>query len=123
MVYSGHSPYLPRMSPSPGPTIASPTSPTSAPDLDTFAHHWQDEADAAYLYRLLSDAEPDAKKKDLYRRLADVEDRHVEVWGRLLREHKREPKDFNPSARTRLLAALGRMFGPNFLLPMLLAEE
>ena len=24
-------------------------------DLHAFAHHWQDEADAAYLYRLLAD--------------------------------------------------------------------
>jgi VIT1/CCC1 family predicted Fe2+/Mn2+ transporter/rubrerythrin len=97
--------------------------PNQKPDLATFHHHWQDEADAAYLYRLLSDAEPDAKKKDLYRRLAEVEDRHVEVWARLMREHGREPGRFSPSARTRLLAGLGKMFGPSFLLPMLLAEE
>ena len=95
----------------------------ATPDLHTFEHHWQDEADAAFLYRLLSDAETDEKKKDLYRRLAEVEDRHVQVWGGLLRQHGREPKKFRPSARTRLLAGLGRMFGPGFLLPMLLAEE
>jgi VIT1/CCC1 family predicted Fe2+/Mn2+ transporter len=93
------------------------------PDLDTFQHHWQDEADAAYLYRLLAAAEPDAKKSDLYRRLAEVEDRHVDIWARLLREYGREPGGFNPSARTRLLATLGKVFGPGFLLPMLLAEE
>ncbi len=100
-----------------------PSHPAQAPDLHTFEHHWQDEADAAFLYRLLSEAEPDPKKKDLYRRLAEVEDRHVEVWGGLLRQHNREPRAFKPSARTRLLAMLGKMFGPNFLLPMLLAEE
>jgi VIT1/CCC1 family predicted Fe2+/Mn2+ transporter/rubrerythrin len=93
------------------------------PDLDTFAHHWQDEADAAYLYRLLSEAEPDASKKDLYRRLAEVEDKHVEIWARLLREHGREPGRVYPTGRTRLLAGLGKMFGPSFLLPMLLREE
>jgi VIT1/CCC1 family predicted Fe2+/Mn2+ transporter len=98
-----------------------PTSPT--PDLHTFQHHWQDEADAAYLYRLLARAERDAKKSDLYRRLADVEDRHVQVWGDLLRQHGHDPGAFRPSARTRLLAALGKLFGPGFLLPMLLAEE
>ena len=105
--------------------MASSTSPTRSaqPDLDTFAHHWQDEADAAFLYRLLSAAEPDAKKKDLYRKLAEVEDRHVEVWGGLLRQHGRDPGQFRPSARTRLLAGLGKVFGPGFLLPMLLAEE
>ena len=103
--------------------MATSTEPRATPDLHAFQHHWQDEADAAYLYRLLSAAEPDAKKKDLYRRLAEVEDRHVEVWGGLLRQHGRDPGRFSPSARTRLLARLGRIFGPGFLLPMLLAEE
>ena len=93
------------------------------PNLDVFAHHWQDEADAAYLYRILSNAETDPHKKDLYLRLAEVEDRHVQVWGNLLRQHGRQPKQFNPTARTRLLARLGHIFGPGFLLPMLLREE
>jgi vacuolar iron transporter family protein len=107
------------------PTASPPAAPTPArvPDLHTFEHHWQDEADAAYLYRLLSDAEPDAAKKDIYARLAAVEDRHVEVWGNLIRQHGGSPRKFRPSARTRLLAALGKIFGPGFLLPMLLAEE
>lgn len=94
-----------------------------APDLDVFQHHWQDEADAAYLYRLLSASETDPKKKDIYRRLAEVEDRHVQIWAKLLRDHGRDPGGFRPSARTRMLAGLGKVFGPGFLLPMLLAEE
>ncbi len=96
---------------------------SAAPDLDAFEHHWQDEADAAYLYRLLADAEPDPKKQDIYRRLADVEDRHLEIWAALLANHGRTLGPHRPAARTRLLAFLGRRFGPGFLLPMLLAEE
>jgi VIT1/CCC1 family predicted Fe2+/Mn2+ transporter len=92
-------------------------------DLHSFEHHWQDEADAAYLYRLLAAAEADPKKKDVYSRLADVEDRHVVVWADLLRNHGHPPPEFRPSGRARLLAALGRWFGPGFLLPMLLEEE
>jgi len=93
------------------------------PDLDAFEHHWQDEADAAYLYRILAAAEPDPAKSDVYRRLAEVEDRHVEVWAGLLAQHGRAPGRFQPSGRTRLLGFLGRRIGPRFLLPMLLAEE
>jgi VIT1/CCC1 family predicted Fe2+/Mn2+ transporter len=92
-------------------------------DVHAFEHHWQDEADAAYLYRLLAAAEPDAKKKDIYSRLADVEDRHVIVWADLLTQHGHPPPKFRPSGRARLLALLGRWFGPGFLLPMLLEEE
>jgi VIT1/CCC1 family predicted Fe2+/Mn2+ transporter len=95
----------------------------TTPDLHAFEHHCQDEADAAYLYRLLAKAEPDAKKQDLYRRLAEVEDRHVEIWAKLLADYGRPVGSFRPSTRTRLLATLGKLFGPGFLLPMLLAEE
>jgi len=92
-------------------------------DVHAFEHHWQDEADAAYLYRILASAELDAKKRDVYARLADVEDRHVVVWSELLTQHGHPPSPFRPSGRARMLAALGKWFGPNFLLPMLLEEE
>ncbi len=127
MVYLAHAPaggrMFRRMAAAPPSTPTRTPPEVAAPDLHTFQHHWQDEADAAFLYRLLADAEPDSQKKDLYRRLAEVEDRHVDIWSRLLREHGLEPGRFRPSARTRLLAFLGRVFGPGFLLPMLLAEE
>ena len=40
------------------------------PDLHAFEHHWQDEADAAYLYRVLAGSEQNAQKKSIYLRLA-----------------------------------------------------
>src|SRR5881275_2094375 len=99
--------------------------PPKTPEVDVhaFEHHWQDEADAAYLYRILANAEADPKKRDIYSRLADVEDRHVVVWSNLLSQHGHPPAEFRPSARARLLAKLGSWFGPGFLLPMLLEEE
>ncbi|HET7585682.1 MAG TPA: VIT1/CCC1 transporter family protein [Gemmatimonadaceae bacterium] len=99
------------------------TTPPSAPDVEKFAEHWQDEADAAFLYRQLAEREGDSKRAELYRRLAAVEDRHVQIWGNLLAENGRAPGAFQPSTRARLLAFLGRTFGSRFLLPLLLAEE
>jgi predicted membrane protein (TIGR00267 family) len=96
---------------------------TPAPDLHAFEHHWQDEADAAFLYRVLAESEKDQSKSSLYLKLAEVEDRHVQIWAKLLASHGRTVKGHTPSARTKLLAMLGRRFGPGFLLPMLLAEE
>jgi VIT1/CCC1 family predicted Fe2+/Mn2+ transporter len=104
-------------------TTSAPAPPGGAPDLDSFQHHWQDEADAAYLYRVLAESEPDARKRDVYQRLAEVEDRHLEIWSALLAQHGRPSGRHRPTARTRLLAFLGRRIGPGFLLPMLLAEE
>jgi VIT1/CCC1 family predicted Fe2+/Mn2+ transporter len=101
-----------------------PAPPKSADiDVHSFEHHWQDEADAAYLYRILAAAESDPKKQDIYSRLANVEDRHVVVWSELLTQHGHPPPEFRPSGRARLLARLGSWFGPGFLLPMLLEEE
>ena len=97
--------------------------PLVAPDLHAFEHHWQDEADAAFLYRILADSEPEQQKKSLYLRLAEVEDKHVQIWQKLLEQHGRRVGPHRPTARTRMLAALGKWRGPDFLLPMLLAEE
>src|SRR3982751_4717594 len=106
-------------------TLEPRPAPPKAADVDvhSFEHHWQDEADAAYLYRILASAEADPRKKDIYSRLADVEDRHVVVWSELLTQHGHPPPTFRPSGRARLLARLGSWFGPGFLLPMLLEEE
>jgi VIT1/CCC1 family predicted Fe2+/Mn2+ transporter len=99
------------------------TSPAPGPNLQGFEHHWQDEADAAFLYRVLASLEADPKRRDIYMRLAEVEDRHVQIWSELLARNGRPPSTHRPSTRTRLLAFFGRRFGPGFLLPLLLAEE
>ncbi len=96
---------------------------SQAPDLPTFSRRWRDEADAAFLYRVLAGAEADEVKKDLYLRLASVEERHVAIWADLMARHGRAPRPHRPGARARLLAFLGRRFGPQLLLPLLLGEE
>lgn len=95
--------------------------PQSAPHA--WLHHLGDEADAAFLYRELASAEPDPSRSAIYRQLADVEDRHVGVWQRLLAEHGHEVNQPKPSSRARLMAWLARRIGSRVLLPFLLAEE
>ena len=100
-----------------------PTTHPAGMSFHEFQHHWQDEADAAFLYRVLAASEGDPKRRSIYARLAEVEDRHVQIWSELLTRNGQPPSAHRPSARARLLAFLGRRFGPNFLLPLLLAEE
>jgi len=100
-----------------------PAASTPSPDISGFTDHWQDESDAAYLYRVLASVERDPQRRDVYQRLAEVEDRHVAIWERLLAEHGQRPGHFKPSGRARVLAFLGRRLGPDFLLPLLLSEE
>ncbi len=90
---------------------------------ETWRHHLQDEADAAFLYWALAEAETTPKRRDLYRRLAAVEDRHTGLWRTLLAEHGQHTSVPTPSLRARLMARLARWFGPSWLLPVLLREE
>jgi VIT1/CCC1 family predicted Fe2+/Mn2+ transporter len=85
--------------------------------------HLHDEADAAYLYRRLAELNPSDVKSTIYAKLAEVEDRHVQVWLRLLREAGHEAAIPRPSFRARTMARVAGWLGPRFLLPALLAEE
>jgi VIT1/CCC1 family predicted Fe2+/Mn2+ transporter len=89
----------------------------------TYLEHWQDEADAAFLYRVLAEAEPAAEKRELYRRLAEVEDRHTGLWRKLLADAGIECGAERPTRRARLLAWTARRFGPGLLTTLLLREE
>ena len=96
---------------------------TDRETTDAWREHWQDEADAAFLYRVLAEAEPSTEKKDLYRRLADVEDRHTEIWAKVLGDNGVTMGVPSPTARARVLAWTARRFGPSVLTGMLLREE
>jgi VIT1/CCC1 family predicted Fe2+/Mn2+ transporter len=99
-------------------TASSPSSPPHS-----WLHHLEDEADAAYLYRELAQAERDPGRADIYRKLAAVEDRHVEMWRQLLAENGHQVGVPSPSRGARARAWLARRLGSGLLLPMLLEEE
>src|SRR5256712_1168118 len=92
-------------------------------EIREWLHHWQDEADAAYLYLALAGQESDPHKKDVYIKLAGVEERHVQMWSKLLGEHGHTVDRARPSVNAKLRAWFGRRFGTRYLLPMLLREE
>lgn len=85
--------------------------------------HYQDERDAAVLYRALAEIEPVAERRDLFGRLATVEDRHAARWESLFLAAGRPLPPYRIALRTRLLARIARAFGSKSVLPMLLAEE
>ncbi len=92
-------------------------------NYDGWDDHYRDEKDAAFLYRTLAAAEPDAARRELFARLAEVEDRHVERWRQLFVENGRPLPTHRVSRKTRLLSWLARLFGPGSVLPLVLAEE
>jgi len=98
------------------------TSPPQTPP-HTWLPHLEDEAAAAFLYRELARAERDPGKADIYGKLASVEDRHVEVWRKLLAENGHPVSVPSPTRGARFRAWLARRLGSGVLLPMLLQEE
>ena len=85
--------------------------------------HYRDERDAAVLYRTLATLEKAPERRELFERLAAVEDRHAQRWQELFAEAGRPLPAYKTALRTRLLSWMAQAFGPGAILPMLLAEE
>ena len=77
----------------------------------------QGEVDGAALYRALADAEADPRLKQVYGRLAAVEEAHAEFWRKQLDRIGVHAGRLGLGWRTRALAWLARRFGPQFVLP------
>jgi predicted membrane protein (TIGR00267 family) len=85
--------------------------------------HYRDELDAAYLYRALAKVEKDVERRQLFEKLAVVEDRHVERWRELFAQSGRPLPAYSTAPRTKLLAWVAKQFGTSLILPLMLAEE
>jgi len=96
---------------------------TTSPAPHLWLHHLEDEADAAFLYREMAAGEKNERLATVYRKLAEVEDRHVAMWQKLLTENGHDVPTVGPSFKARAMAWTARRFGGGFLLPMLLEEE
>src|SRR5207237_8723975 len=90
---------------------------------ESWDDHDADEKDAAFLYRALARVEEDQEHRDLFDRLAVVEDQQVARWETLFAQAQRPLPSYATSRRTRLLAWVAKQFGPSSVLPLILAEE
>jgi vacuolar iron transporter family protein len=108
------------------PVMAQPSGPPAEPPPqpdESWDEHYRDERDAAFLYRALAAVESDAERKQLFTKLALVEDRHVERWQELFAQSGRPLPAYATAQRTRLLAWVAKRFGTGLVLPLMLAEE
>ena len=83
--------------------------------LSRYRKNLQGEIDSAALYRAMSSAERSPQLAELYMRLAAVEEKHGAFWRRKLEEAGETVARARPGWRTRLLIALARRFGPEFV--------
>lgn len=81
------------------------------------------ERDAAALYRALAEADT-GDRSDIFRQLADIEDRHAEHWADRLRAADAEvPEHGGVTLRTRALALIAKRFSTSTVLPMIERAE
>ena len=85
--------------------------------------HLRDEIDAAYLYRILADQIDDEKKRDIYLKLAGVEDRHIAIWKEMIESKNIDVSGVKNSLKARLMAWASGRFGPWILAKALMNEE
>ncbi|MGH9035456.1 MAG: VIT1/CCC1 transporter family protein [Acidimicrobiia bacterium] len=97
--------------------------PADADRLQLYREMWEDELEAAALYRALA-AAAGGRRAQVLNRLAEAEERHAAHWERYLREAGvTDLRKRRLSLRTRLLGAMARRFGTDSVLPLVLRLE
>ena len=97
--------------------------PSGRDELSHWQEHLQDEIDAAYYYRFLAEGETNSERKKIFLELAVVEDRHAEIFRKLVEEQGGTLGKALPSIGARSYTWVAKRFGSSYLLSMLLREE
>ncbi len=88
-----------------------------------YSRNFHDEVDSAALYAALAEAETSPELREVFRRLAKMEQQHAEFWRQKLEETGSLIPTARPSWRTRVLIWIARRFGPALVLPTVTARE
>ena len=91
--------------------------------ISVWLHPLQEEIDAAHLYRVLASQINDEKKKDIYLKVAAVEDKHIKAWHDLLLKENAAPTNLKPSVQANILVWASKRFGSWILSQALMKEE
>jgi len=81
----------------------------------------QTEIDTCYLYQKLAENEPDATIADVFRQMSDIEKSHAEAFAK--RENISLVNLIKPSWRAKTLNTIGRLFGYDYILGVLMDTE
>jgi VIT1/CCC1 family predicted Fe2+/Mn2+ transporter len=96
----------------------------NADKLKRYRENWVEEKNSAAIYEALSQKEDDKRIAEVYQRMAGAENRHAVKWAKLYQEEGGDSLPvFKPAWRTRSLIWLARRFGPEMVLPGMMAAE
>jgi VIT1/CCC1 family predicted Fe2+/Mn2+ transporter len=91
--------------------------------VERYRENWQDEVDSAAEYRAMADSESDPKIAKVYSNLASMEEAHIAFWEEKLRSAGAAIGERRPSWRSRALARIARLLGPDAVLSTIAAKE
>lgn len=92
-------------------------------DIERYRANFRAEQEGALLYLELAKAEADTHLAELYRRMAETEQRHAAVWAVRLRGAGQPEPTYLPGWRIRALVWLAKRFGVGAVLPMVSTME
>ncbi len=81
----------------------------------------QTEIDASYLYQKLAENEKDTVIADVYRQMSGIERGHAEAFAK--KAHINVENLMQPSGRAKTLNLIGRIFGYDYVLGVLMNTE
>lgn len=85
--------------------------------------NWFEEKQSAWLYRIVTRAEPDPVKSTLFAELADMAESQARIWQQQIERAGGQVPEFRPGLRARLVARLIGVLGPHALRPVLVAMK
>jgi VIT1/CCC1 family predicted Fe2+/Mn2+ transporter len=97
--------------------------PTERADLRRYQANLDDEIDGIAIYQMLAAAEKDPERKRIFSELAEVEERHADVWRKKLRDSGVPPREHGPSLKVRAIGFAARTFGVRSVLPIVRGLE
>lgn len=92
-------------------------------DSKIWKEYWQEEVDAAFLYKVVATKTVDEKERNSYLKLSDIEDKHAQAWEKLLKEKGTILAARKPSFKALALAKITDAFGTGILCDWLKREE
>ncbi|MHB1417190.1 MAG: VIT1/CCC1 transporter family protein [Chloroflexota bacterium] len=92
-------------------------------EIKRYTANLRAESDGVALYRAMAEAEQDPERRRIFVDLADVEQRHADLWADKLREAGAGADVGGPSFRARALAWLARHFGNRAVVPVVNSLE
>ncbi|TAK73821.1 MAG: hypothetical protein EPO11_07830 [Gammaproteobacteria bacterium] len=85
--------------------------------------NWREEKRSAYLYAIVAEYEKNEQHKKMFRELKAAAEKQAALWEKKMQNQGLPPPTFTPDFRTRLVASLIKLIGPEHLHHILAAMK